>query len=171
MVLPGQPMPAAYWAISAKRTGWPASATIDADQRLVERLEVVQQGVQHLGPLASPGAIGPDSLVEAPPGLADGAAHLVERGGDELGHHGLVSRVLDREAVAPSTHRPATNDRRSVRIPPVSHPDQPGQKGRAWFYCFRVRGIRQEQRRRNYSFVGLRLRVTGTYSGSSGDAC
>ena len=109
--------PMTNWLISAKRVGWPASATMRVDQGLVGRLDVVEEGVQDRRPLGG-GEIGPHALVEAPPGLGDRPPDLVERGDARRRPRAISSAGFSTEkSFAPSTHRPATNDRHSSRIP------------------------------------------------------
>ena len=84
MVLRASMMPAAYWAISAKRTGWPASATIDATRGSWSDSRWSSKTCRMRA--RSPGReVRPDALVEAPTSLGDGPAHLVERGRGEFG--------------------------------------------------------------------------------------
>ena len=98
MVLRASAMPAAYCAISAKRTGCPASATMVAtsgscsDSRWSSRACRVSRSF----PCRK---IGPGPFVERPPGLRDGPADLLQRCGAELRDRGLVGRIHDREGV------------------------------------------------------------------------
>ena len=55
----------------------PPSATMVATSGSLHRLEVVEEGVQDLRPVPVQRQVGPDALVEAPPGLGDGALDLL----------------------------------------------------------------------------------------------
>ena len=137
MVFRDKSIPAAYCAISANRTGCPASATMVATRgswtdsiwsrracknfarsRLGRSAQTPASNVRRAPAMARPTSsrrVAPSSVT-----VDSSAGFTIGKGS------------------SPSTHLPATNDRRSPRIGPAVTAPCTHLGGRAWFYLSRV---------------------------------
>jgi hypothetical protein len=125
-----------------KEDGLPGFGHHRCHQRLVQRFEVIEQGMQGARPVARR-KISPCPLVETPTGLGDGTTHFDEWCRRKLGSERLVSRILDGQDLV-ALHPPPRDERTALGEDlSLSHARAPRPLCRAWFYCFRVRCIRQ----------------------------